>query len=344
MAVTIKDVAKKAQVAPSTVSRVIADHPKITQETKEKVRKIMQELGYHPNLLARKLVTQSSQTIGIIRKTSSKHSLSDPFFPAALQGMSDLLHQKEYSVLMTSGESDEEIYREVVNMVQGKSVDGMIMLYSQHDDPVLRLLLEQNFPFVMIGKPTDHMDKVMYVDNDNVKAARDITEYLIQEGHEQIAYVGGDPRFEVHKDREQGYKQALKLANIQSKLLFRKEISRDAARETIAEIMTLSPRPTAIVTTDELMAMSLLSALYERGIRVPDEMAVTTFMDSMLSELSSPPLTTVDIHAFQLGFEAAKTLVDLLENPSMMKRNILVPTSIVVRESCKKIKENEAII
>jgi DNA-binding LacI/PurR family transcriptional regulator len=257
--------------------------------------------------------------------------------------MSDLLHQKEYSILMTSGESDEEIYREVVNMVQGKSVDGMIMLYSQDDDPVLRLLLERNFPFVMVGKPTDHMDKVMYVDNDNVKAARDITEYLIREGHEHIAYVGGDPRFEVNKDREQGYKQALKLANIQSKMLFRKEISRDTARETIAEMLTMSPRPTAIVTTDELMAMSLLSALYERGIRVPDEMAITTFMDSMLSELSSPPMTTVDIHAFQLGFEAAKTLVDLLENPSMMKRNILVPTSIVVRESCRKIKENEAI-
>lgn len=343
MAVTIKDVAKRAQVAPSTVSRVIADHPKITQETKEKVRKIMQELGYHPNLLARKLVTQSSQTIGIIRKTSSKHSLSDPFFPAALQGMSDLLHQKEYSILMTSGESDEDIYREVVNMVQGKSVDGMIMLYSQDDDPVLKLLLEQNFPFVMIGKPTEHIDRVMYVDNDNVKAARDITDYLIRAGHQHIAYVGGDPRFEVHKDREQGYKQALKLANIQTKMLFRKEVSREAARETISEMLKMSPRPTAIVTTDELMAMSLLSALYEQQIRVPDEISITTFMDSMLSELSSPPMTTVDIHAFQLGYEAAKTLVDLLENPNMMKRNILVPTSIVVRESCEKISENEAI-
>ncbi|WP_046174303.1 LacI family DNA-binding transcriptional regulator [Domibacillus indicus] len=344
MAVTIKDVAKRAQVAPSTVSRVIADHPKITQETKEKVRKVMQELGYHPNLLARKLVTQSSQTIGIIRKTSSKRSLSDPFFPVALQGMSDLLHEKKYSVLMTCGESDEEIYHEVVNMVQGKSVDGMIMLYSQDNDPVLQLLLEQDFPFVMIGRPTDHIDKVMYVDNDNVKAARDITDYLIRAGHEYIAYVGGDPRFEVHKDREQGYKQALKLADIQSELLFRKEISRDSARETVAEILEMNPRPTAIVTTDELMGMSLLSALYERGIRVPDEMAITTFMDSMLSELSSPPMTTVDIHAFQLGFEAAKTLVDLLEKPDMMKRNILVPTSIVVRESCRKNKTNGAMI
>lgn len=343
MAVTIKDVAKRAQVAPSTVSRVIADHPKITQETKEKVRKIMQELGYHPNLLARKLVTQSSQTIGIIRKTSSKHSLSDPFFPAALQGMSDLLHQKEYSILMTSGESDEDIYREVVNMVQGKSVDGMIMLYSQDDDPVLKLLLEQNFPFVMIGKPTEHIDQVMYVDNDNVKAARDITDYLIRAGHEHIAYAGGDPRFEVHKDREQGYKQALKLANIQSEFIFRQETSKESSRKIVKEIFSLQPRPTAIVTTDELRAMSILSALYELDKRVPDEMAVTAFTDSMLSELSSPPLTTVNINPFQLGYESAKTLVDLLQNPNMMKRNILVPTSIVVRESCKKISENEAI-
>ncbi|GLC88943.1 LacI family DNA-binding transcriptional regulator [Lysinibacillus piscis] len=337
MTVTIKDVAKKAKVAPSTVSRVIADHPKITQETKEKVRKVMQELGYHPNLLARKLVTQSSQTIGVIRKMSSKYLLSDPFFPEALQGINDLLRAKKYSILTVNGEAEDEIYQEVVNMVQGKSVDGMILLYSQYQDPVFDFLVEQDFPFTMLGKPTEHSNKVMYVDNDNVKAACDMTEYLIQLGHTRIAYIGGDPKFEVHKDREQGYRQALIQANIQTEHIFRQEVSKENARNVVQQIMAQQPRPTAIVTTDELRAMSILSALYEQKLRVPDDIAVTAFTNSMLSELSSPPLTTMDIHPFQLGYETAKSLVDLLENPKMMKRNILVPATIVTRESCKKM-------
>jgi DNA-binding LacI/PurR family transcriptional regulator len=339
MAVTIKDVAKKAKVAPSTVSRVIADNPKITQETKEKVRKVMNELGYHPNLFARNLVKQSSQTIGIIMKESTPHTLSDPFFPAALNGMSDLLRDREYSILMTTGKSEQEIYEQVVKIVQGKNADGIIMLYSRDDDPVLQHLLKRNFPFVMIGKPTSHINEIMYVDNDNVKAARNMTEYLLSLGHEHIAYVGGDPVFEVHKDRQQGYSEALQRAGIKEKTIFQTDVTKKSGEEVVDELLKMEYRPTALITTDELMSMSILSALYAKGLRVPDNISLTSFMGSLISELSSPPITTVDIHPFQLGYEAAKTLVDLLENPGMMKRNILVPTSIIERQSCEKIKE-----
>lgn len=344
MGVTIKDVAKKAKVAPSTVSRVIADHPKITQETKEKVRRVMDELGYHPNLLARNLVRQSSRTIGIVTKETTKHSLYDPFFPAALKGMGNLLHDKDYSILLTTGETKEEIYEEVVRMVQGKNVDGIIILYSRDDDPVLTYLLACNFPFIMIGKPTVHVNEIMYVDNDNVKASREITEYLLSIGHRYIAYVGGDLKFEVHKDRERGYKEALQMAGIEEKLIFRKSIIKESGERIVEHLFNMEKRPTAIITTDELMCMSILSALYAKGLRVPDDIAITTFMDSLISELASPPLTTVNVNPFQLGYEAAKSLIDLLQNPDMMKRNILVPTSIVVRESCEKTTENEAVI
>ncbi|OMP68198.1 LacI family DNA-binding transcriptional regulator [Domibacillus epiphyticus] len=344
MAVTIKDVAKKAQVAPSTVSRVIADHPKITQETKDKVRKVMEELGYHPNLLARNLVKKSSQTIGIVMKESSKHSVYDPFFPAALKGMSDLLHERNYSISLSTGETNEEIYGDVVKMVQGKNVDGIIMLYSRDDDPVLQHLLKQDFPFVMIGKPTTHINQIMYVDNDNVKAARNVTEYLLSIGHRRIAYVGGDPAFEVHKDRQQGYTEALTMAGIQEKTIFQAMITKESGEEVVEALLKMENRPTAIITTDELMSMSILSSLYAKGLRVPDDISLTSFMDSLISELSSPPLTTVDIQPFQLGYEAAKTLIDLLENPDMMKRNILVPTSIVERQSCKKITINKELL
>ncbi|MEK3888686.1 LacI family DNA-binding transcriptional regulator [Bacillus sp. FSL K6-3431] len=344
MNVTIKDVARKAGVAPSTVSRVIANSPKISQNTKEKVRKVMDELGYHPNLLARNLVKRSTRTIGIVMKESSRHSLYDPFFPEALKGMGDLLHDREYSILMTTGETKEEIFQDVVKMVAGQNVDGIIMLYSEDDDPILQRLLQRQFPFVMIGKPTTQIDQVMFVDNDNVKAARDMTEHLISHGHRHIAYVGGDPKFEVHKDREQGYTEALTLSGIHKKSIFRMDIAKQSGEKVVNDLLAMEDCPTAILTTDELMAMSILSALYERGLRVPDDFSLTTFMYSLLSELSSPPLTTVDIHPFQLGFEAAKTLIDLIENPHMMKRNILVPTRIVKRVSCGIVKDDKELL
>src|SRR5690625_2519062 len=166
--VTIKDVAKATGVSPSTVSRVISDSPRISEETKRKVRKAMKEMGYHPNISARNLVAKSTKSIGVILPSSADKALQNPFFPEVLRGIGSIAYEMEYTVTLLSGKTEKEIYQEVKRMVNGRYVDGIILLYSLMDDPVIDFLYKKNFPFVVIGRPYNYVNEITHVNNDNI--------------------------------------------------------------------------------------------------------------------------------------------------------------------------------
>ncbi|WP_226581334.1 LacI family DNA-binding transcriptional regulator [Halobacillus litoralis] len=340
MSVTIKDVAKKANVAPSTVSRVLSDSPRISEKTKRKVRKVMDELGYHINYNGRVLVSQSTQTIGIVTKVSSDHSFENPFFSEMLRGISDACHENDYSIYLTTGNTEEAIYQEVVKMVQGKRVDGVIVLYSREGDKVVPYLRECEFPFVMLGKPVEKFGETMYVDNDNVQASKDITDYLITLGHERIGYIGGNSQYEVARDRLEGFRRAMKENGIEIKDELLKNIQTDKPdpEQVAEELLSLPDPPTALVFTDEYNASTVMRALAARGVKLPEEMSVVGFNNTMISRLSAPPLTTVDTQSIQLGHESARNLIELLKYPDTIKKSVIIPTVIVERESCKQRK------
>ncbi|SIS80687.1 LacI family DNA-binding transcriptional regulator [Salimicrobium salexigens] len=340
MSVTIKDVAKEAGVAPSTVSRVIADSPRISQVTKKKVKKVMEDMGYHMNYNARVLVRQATQKIGVVMKHSSSHSFDNPFFSEVLSGISKACQENDYSLNLTTGESEEAIFRDVIKMVQGKRVDAIVVLYSKEDDQVVPYLMQQNFPFVMVGKPLMEASNIMYVDNDNVQASNEATDYLIQLGHERIGIVGGEADFEVTKARVEGYKKALALHGCPqnaSYIKYRKDGSYDGT--IIAEeLLGLPEPPTALVIMDDFHALSIITALKEAGVSVPGDMSVISFNNTIVSRLSSPSLTTVDTNAGQLGYYSADTLIEKLQKPAMMNKSLIIPTNIVERESCRELK------
>ncbi|MFC7062014.1 LacI family DNA-binding transcriptional regulator [Halobacillus seohaensis] len=340
MSVTIKDVAKQANVAPSTVSRVISDSPRISMKTKRKVRKVMDEMGYHLNLNARVLVRQSTQTIGIVMKNSATHSFENPFFAEILKGISGSCHANEYSLNLTTGESEDAIFQDVVKMVQGKRVDGIIVLYSKEDDKVVPYLMECDFPFVVVGKPLYGANQFMYVDNDNVQASREAANYLIELGHKRLGFVGGDLQFEVTRDRLEGFQQALQEHNIEIPESYTRNIELDNSakgKEVVSDLMNLSEPPTALVVTDDYNGLTVMSALQAQHINVPDDVSIIGFNNTMISKLANPPLTTVDTNPYQLGFQSSNGLIDTLQTPSMLKRGVIIPTSIIERESCKAI-------
>ncbi|MEH7112931.1 LacI family DNA-binding transcriptional regulator [Neobacillus niacini] len=337
MSVTIKDVAKKANVAPSTVSRVMSDSPSISEKTKRKVRKVMEEMGYHLNLNARTLVQKSTQTIGIVMKNSTSQSLLNPVFPEVLSGISAFCHKQGYSMLLTTGETEEDIFVDTVKMVQGKRVDGIIVLYSKKDDKVVPFLMTSGIPFAVIGKPVYESNKMMYVDNDNVQAAKDATDYVIKRGHQRIGFIGGDIRFEVTEARLNGYKEAVRDGNLEINEDYIKNFpyDRDLGSRAINELLNLAEPPTAIVVTDDLNALIILLALKERNIKVPDDISIVSFNNTIISSLSTPPLTSVDIQTFQLGYESARCLLEQIKEPETIKKSIIIPAIIVERESCK---------
>ncbi|WP_028783813.1 LacI family DNA-binding transcriptional regulator [Thalassobacillus devorans] len=336
MSVTIKDVAKQANVAPSTVSRVLSDSPRISEKTKRKVRKVMDDMGYHLNFSGRVLVQQSTQTIGIVMKKSSSHSFDNPFFAELLRGISASCHKHDYSINITTGDSEEAIFRDVIKMVQGKRVDGVIVLYSKEDDQVVPYLRERDFPFVMIGKPPADSNDITYVDNDNVEAAKEVAEFLIRLGHNRIGYIGGDSHFEVTTARLAGFRQAIAAHDIELPEDLFKNIQFDSgdAKKIVSELLEVEHPPTALIVTDDFNALAVMLALHEKNVRIPEEMSIISFNNTIISRLANPPLTTVDTQSYQLGYESADCLVELLRGGEVFKKSVIVPTVIVERESC----------
>lgn len=339
MAITIKDVAKAANVTPSTVSRVIADNPRISNKTKRKVRQVMEELGYQPNYKARNLASRTTQTIGLVMPNSTDQVFQNPFFPEVIRGISKMAHMTEYAIQFSTGETEEEIYDGVVRMVQSGRVDGVILLYSRMNDKVRAFLEEKDFPYTMIGKPSYDVEKISHVDNDNFSAAKEVTEYLLQLGHTKIGFVGGNTSLMVTLDRQQGYETALKEAGIPicEEYIVHEDFLIEGGKQAIAELLSLKETPTALVVVDDLMAFGIINTLEEMGLRVPDDISIVGFNNLLLSEISQPPLTTVNINIFDLGYHAAKNLIEIINNPDEPAKRIIVPYQMTVRGSCKKL-------
>ncbi|APH05744.1 LacI family DNA-binding transcriptional regulator [Bacillus weihaiensis] len=340
MIVTIKDVAKKANVAPSTVSRVIANSPRISEKTKKKVREVMEELGYHPNFQARSLAAKSTQAIGVIMPNSAYYAFQNPFFPEVLRGISTSAHDNKYGIYLSTGSTEDEIYNEVTSMVLGRRVDGVILLYSRINDKTMNFLQSSNFPFVVVGRPDEHDERISYVDNDNIFITKQVTNYLIDLGHQNIAFVGGSTDFVVTVDRLNGYKLALKDAGISFKkeyMVF-EDFIKENGRKAIESLMNLNDPPTALVTQDDLIAYEMISHLEDMGIRVPQDISIVSFNNLMLSEHSKPPLTSIDICIYQLGFEATKCLLEKISIPDTLPKRITIPTKFIERKSCEQKK------
>ena len=205
MAVTIKDVAALAGVSPSTVSRTCKNNPSISEETKERVRRAMAELGYEPNFQASNLAAQISRSIGIILPPSPKETYENSFYLETIRGISHYCNAHQYISTIVTGQNEEEILNAVRSMSRSGKVDGFIVLYSRVNDPVIDFLFSEGLLYILIGKPAQYTNHTIYIDNDNLLAGQEATEYLYALGHRKIAYLGVDNSLVFSADRNTGY-------------------------------------------------------------------------------------------------------------------------------------------
>lgn len=341
MSVTIKDVAQLANVAPSTVSRVIANNPRISQKTKVRVREAMKELGYHPNFIARSLANQSTQILGLVLPASSETFFTTPIFTAIVRGFSEGAREKNYSLLMNAGKSDEEIFDGVVEMVQGGMVDGIVLAHSPMNNEIISYLQSRDFPFVIIGNPGDLDEDIITVDNDNFTAGKEVTEYLLNLGHERIAFVGGYLDIPMTHERLLGYDAALKEYGILPSNDYRlcdDDFMKDGAVGVVKRLLALPELPTALIVSDDRISLGIENTLMANGISVPEQMSIVSFNDAH-AELSFPALTTINLNVFDLGYQAANCLIKQLVSPDEPVKSSVIPHQIVERDSCEKIKE-----
>jgi len=314
MPVTIKDVAKAAGVSPSTVTRVIQNKSTISDETKKRVRKAMKELNYHPNLNARSLVSSYTQVIGLVLPDDSDVFYQNPFFPSVLRGIAQVASENHYAIQIATGKDEKERLNAISQMVYGKRVDGLIFLYAQENDPLVQLVVEEQFPFLILGKSLSPF--IPLVDNDNIQAGFDATEYFIKKGCSRIAFIGGTKKLFVTLDRLTGYEQALQEHNLPldtNLTYFATEFLEDNGYRFSRLLFKHNPNIDAIITIDSLLAAGVCDYIAKHQLDVP----VLSF-DSINPKLNLAAY--VDINSLELGRVSFETILQIIDDAKNNKQ------------------------
>ncbi|KKY01283.1 LacI family transcriptional regulator [Paraclostridium benzoelyticum] len=333
MKVTIKDVAKEAGVATSTVSRVLSNNPKISEETKAKVNEAIKKLNYKPNAIARSLANNKTKILGVVLPSEADDLLTNPFFINAMKGMSIYAQNKNYYITYVFAKDGKNEFESIKEITNTNLIEGIILLRVNENDESIKFLNNIEFPFVAIGRP-EKTEDILWVDNDNFQAMYNVVNRLIQKGHKKIGFIGAIKTLNMSKDRLKGYKMALEVNGLNydedlviHKQLFKENTGYDAAKELLRK-----NEITAIVTTDDLLAFGVSQLLNEKNL---EKISLVGFNNIQLSKYQTPPLASVDINADDLGYYAAKLLIEKLENQDTVNTHYIVNTEFIERESFK---------
>ncbi len=334
---TINDVAREAGVAASTVSRVIANSSKISKETSDRVIKIMKDMNYHPNLIARSLANKSTKIIGLVVPGATEKAFSHPFMSETVRGIISVAHKKGYKILISSADNYHEEKELIEDLSKGGVVEGIILTASRTKDPSIMELKKQKFPFVLIGRPAGD-ELINWVDNNNMSVSYELTRHFIDQGHRDIAFLGLSPDVVVTVDRYEGYKKAMEEINkvVDHKYTVESRYLEAPGYEMMKELIEENKKVTAVICCDDYIAFGAIKYLSENGLAVPDDVAVAGFNNTYLAEHSIPSLTTVEINAFNLGTSAFDMLYDIIQSESKNFNHIIIPAKIITRNSSIK--------
>jgi len=306
---TIKDIARRAGVSHSTVSRALRGSPLISDETTERIRLIAQEMGYHPSAAARSLKTNQTGALGVIVR-----NIDDPFFSEILQGIEDIAQGEGYSLFISSSQNKTDRERLIVKAMREHRVDGVIICSTVFSASQSRELVEQSVPIVVVNNQAAE-DYRYAIHHDDVDGSRQIARHLIALGHRRIAYLGNSISGRTTLDRQSGFQQEMQSAGLPIPSGYIHQVPGGEPEHGLAGVdhfLNLADRPTALVCFNDMMAIGVLKGLQQAGVRVPEDVSVTGFDNIVLSAYTHPPLTTFDQPKHFIGAEAARLLLDML--------------------------------
>ncbi|MFN8663590.1 MAG: LacI family DNA-binding transcriptional regulator [Thermomicrobiales bacterium] len=332
---TQADVARLAAVSQPLVSYVLSGDPNapVAAETRARVLAAISELGYVPSHAARSLRSQKALTIGAIIP-----DITNPFYPAFARGIQNVAESQGYDLIAYNSDGLLERERKFMESALAGRVDGVILSPFQISMDELADVAEKNIPVVALTsrKPVGGRAPVDTVHVNSVAAARQAVEHLIQRGHQRIGMIAGEAGTPPREDRVLGYLQALEAAGMRAdEMLVRgADFNEEGGYRAALDLLQISPRPTAIFAANDLMAMGAMGALFEAGLRIPQDMAIVGFDDIPAARLLAPPLTTVAQYPDRLGERTAELLLERLrgEGPPH-SREIMMLAELVVRES-----------
>ncbi len=333
--VTSRDVALRAGVSRTTVSFVLNNVPgvKITDDTRQRVLQAARDLGYHPTAAARSLASGKTQRIGLVLGEGQRRLAGDAFIPQFLQGITASIARRGYLLVLQMAE-DVPTRAAYDRLLREQQVDGLILSGPRLDDPLLHELAAEGFPLILHGRLSDC--EIPCVDVDNRAGARQATAHLAGLGHRRIGFVSNAPMFySGAQERLVGYHDALTGYGIplDESLVKISGFSPDSGAAALRELIKASHPPTAVFAASDVTALGVLGAIHQAGLRVPEDVALVGFDDIFLAAHAVPPLTTVRVPAYGLGWTAAELLIALIEGDEDIA-SITLETEFVVRESC----------
>lgn len=336
MKVTIQDIAKAANVAKSTVSKVLNDSPKISQETKERVREIMRQMNYTPSSIATRLAKRSSRNIGLLIDMTNESEYMNPFFYNIMVGIESVIGPQTYELTIANVQPDDP-ERDIMNrLVRSGRIDGLITNNVILNDGMVDSLTELGFPFVSMGEYGSR--DVPWVDYDNEAGGAMLTGHLLAQGYADIAFVGGESGEKIYEKRHQGYAQSLVQAG---HLLDEERTVNGVADENLGyrstlELLRSSHPPDAVVCMNNYVAFGALKAAEQSGVSIPGRFGIATFDDFPFSPYTNPPLTSLFIHTFELGATAGRMLLERIDAPALPPSSLLLQPELIVRRSTER--------
>ncbi len=328
----IKDIAKKADVSIATVSKALTGKEDVSKATRRKIVRIARRLNYCPNSIARSLVTRKTNTLGLIMPY-----ITNPASTERLHGIQYAALGREFMFISCLSENDgKDTEQKYFQMLCDRQVDGIIIMPIEKSTEDFLSHPSFNIPVVIMS---EYINKLPYdfVGNDDEEGGRIACEHLVKGGHKYIGYLGNSPSVYSDIGIIKGYRNILEKHHIKenSKLITFGNTNRDALRKNISNLLSLSPRPTAIMTWSDMIAFWALEELEKLNVNVPGDMALIGYDNIELSAMFRIPLTTVGQSNYQIGASAADCLIDRIQNKlTDHPRKIIFQPSLVIRESC----------
>ncbi len=330
--ISLKKVAEKAGVSIATVSRVINNSPNVNPETRIKIEKIIKDLKYTPNRVAKRLRNRSSSgsLLGVLIP-----DIQNPFYVEVLRGIEDVAYKNKYALIMCNFAQDENKEKLYLDILQSESIDGLIAAPTHEHDQKVTNLVKAGLPIVCVDRGLVDVD-VDVVLVENRKGAFTAVDYLAKKGYKRIAYISGIPKLPSSRDRELGFRDALEANKLSvfTELIKYGDSRHDSGVRLCAELLELPNPPDAIFAGNNLITLGALETIHKKGLKIPGEVAIIGFDDMYWSISLNPPLTAVRQPAYEIGKCAAEQLISRINNPGRPTSSMILKTELMIRNSC----------
>lgn len=331
--ITLEKVAQIAGVSRSTVSRVVNSQAGVRDDVRRRVRQVIEETGYRPNLAARALASNRSGIISLVVPHAVSTLFADPYFPRLTQGITLACNKNDLSLSLFLFHREDEEAKLTNRIANTSMIDGVIIASSQFEDPLIPHLIANGVPLVVIGRQ-DQYPQVSFIDVDNLNGAYAATSHLLRLGYRRVAHISGPQNMVAGKDRLAGYRKAL---SDRGRTYNEDPVAGGDFTEAggyMAMKRLLLVRPDAVFAASDQLALGAWRAIREAGLQVPHDIALVGFDDLLPTDAGRPQLTTIRQPVVRMGREVVNVLLDVIDNGPTPQRRVIFDTELVIRESC----------